>query len=549
VVRQKSDAEAGFYAEAIAMLGLVELQYKTISALKPTVTMKVYVPFLGDTTEERQVPGAEYSFYNEVRGLYNIATGIKDVSKIPYMLRTLLGQVEAIDLLNLEKQVSFKVRDPEIIDRCNKAVEAFLKIIKYPKWTDQMKPIPTLSYFPGYPKWLSENMDIVFKNDPFRTQILEAYIRRGIEMEPSLLNMLKGETANERFNAAIALGILRSEAAVKVAEEMMISEADPLVRIGAIFILVHNGETKLQQELFLFLDDANEITAYAAAIALEHLPLPIPDNVLEKHLRSGQRLVQLRFIYHVLRHMNANPAVRDAVSTLVFNSNDELGIAAAETMSVLLSNDELFNLAKQKLFRTGGNPRIRRRLMLMLGHARTDAAVDLLLQEWEMVKKKRKSDQQGAIDTLKNLGETHSLRVLPILVGVLNYDTDTFFYVALNALMELARQYPREVHDALKGIRNIYKRRKRFVQALISGEPGEVEAFKKIYLLHKAGMSTRMLHEQASMMIAHPAFEDTFESALEPLLTATGGDEIVKIENRYNASKISLAGLIERAKT
>jgi len=265
--------------------------------------------------------------------------------------------------------------------------------------------------------------------------------------------------------------------------------------------------------------------------------MPLPDSVLEKHLLGGRRLVQIRLTRHVRKHTDTSSAVRDTVSALVTEADDDVGMAAAETMSALLSGDELFNLAQNKLAATGLNQSIQRRLMLMVGHARTEAAVDLLLQGWEALKQGQ-PDPEYTNHILNCLGETHSMRVVPVLIKALKAEESKL--AALNALIMVAGQHPKEVHDAAKGIQNDII--KLFVRALLSSDPGEVDAFTK--KMETTGSDQRQLALQLAAILAHPALGD----ALDRLRTSTQGNEIEKPTWRYFAAKASFATLMKGTK-
>lgn len=522
-------AKSAFYAEAIAMLSVAELLYKAVAAAAPQLKWQS-----GNMVYSAKAPWGAYSFRSEVSKLSDIVTRRKAIPQVLEMMKAMTGQAEITDLLNIAQGVSVEIRDQEIIDKCVTVASMYSMIVAA---TGGLEIILTMSYMPGYPTMLDMAAGMMFKNNPFVPQIIEACIRRGAEMESSLLKMLKGENTNERFNAALALGILRSGEAAKAATEILNSSADPLTQIGALFILVHTGETQRQQELLPYLDDAEETTAHAAAIALEHLPMPLPDSVLEKHLRGGRRLVQIRLTRHVRKHTDTGSAVRDTVSALVTEADDDVGMAAAETMSALLSGDELFNLAQNKLAATGLNQSIQRRLMLMVGHARTEAAVDLLLQGWEALKQGQ-PDPEYTNHILNCLGETHSMRVVPVLIKALKAEESKL--AALNALIMVAGQHPKEVHDAAKGIQNDII--KLFVRALLSSDPGEVDAFMK--KMETTGSDQRQLALQLAAILAHPALED----ALDRLRTSTQGNEIEKPTWRYFAAKASFATLMKGTK-
>jgi HEAT repeat protein len=517
-------AKAGFYAEAIAMLSAAELLYKGFAAAAPEVKWQS-----GNMVFTAKAPWQAYSFRSEVSRLSAIVTRRKAVPQVLEMLKAMAGHAEIADLLNIEQGVSIEIRDQEIIDKCG-TVASLYNVLVAP--TGGLETIVTMCYMPGLPTMLAMAAGAWFKKHPFVPQIIEVCIRRGAEMESSLLEMLRGETANERFNAALALGILRSGEAAKVAAEILDDSPDPLTRIGALFILVHAGETRRQQELLPYLDDTDETTAHAAAIALEHLPLPVPDSVLEKHLRGGQRLVQLRLTRHIRKHTDTGSAVRDAVSALVTGADDDVGMAAAETMSVLVSGHELLKLAQDRLSATGLSQSARRRLLLMVGRARTESAVDLLLQRWEALERGQ-PDQEYANHILTCMGETHSMRVVPVLIEALK--TPASRIAALNALMVVAGQHPTEVHGAAKGIPN--KIIKLFVRALLSGDSDEVDAFKKG--MESAVSDQRLLALQLAAVLAHPALAD----ALDRLRTTTQGDAVETPAYRYLATKASFAVL------
>jgi hypothetical protein len=518
-------ASRGFYAEASALLCAAEMLYKAIAAANPQVKWQE-----NNVVYTANAPWSAYSFHDEVIQFSNIVAQRKAIPQVIEMLKAMTGQSGISDVLNIEQGVGVEIRDQEIIDKCAFVTSKF-SLFAISK--GGLETIQTLSYMPGDPTRFISAAGWLFETAPFVPWIIEACIRRGAEMEPTLLMMFKGENPNGRFNAALALGILRSDQAAQAATEILNNSPDPLTHIGALFILVFNGEVQRHQEILPFLDDADETIVHAAAIALEHLPIPLPDRVLVKQLCSGQRLVKLRLTRHIRKQTDISPDVIAAVDALVTGPDDDVGMAAAETMTTLFSKDMLFNLAKDRLAVAGKNHSICRRLLTMMGRSRTEAAVTFLRQEyWEAIGQ-GKPDPDYIRHVLACMGETLSISAVPTLI--LAVKEEDFKLIALQSLLQVAGQHPNEVLNASLEIQNDIIRL--FLGAFLSGN---VEVFKKKLEMTFNDQLTLIL--QLAAFLAHP----DLESVLNRLRTSAQGNKIQTPTWRYLALKAALAVLIKK---
>lgn len=520
-------AEAGFYAEAIALLSAAEVLHKAIAAGFPQVRWQV-----GNTVYTASAPWRAYSFRNEVSKLSKIVSQRKAAPQVLELLRAMMGRTEPTDLLEVEQDVSIEIRDRELVDKCASVASASTYGIIVAT-TGGLDAILTWSYLPGHAEMLKLAANGLFKKSPFVAPLIESCIRRGEEMKPSLLSMLREGDPNERFNAALALGMLRSPEASRAATEILDDSPSPLARIGSLFILARTGDKEHHQKLLPYLNDPDATVAHAAAIAVEHLAIPVADSVLERHLTSGKRPVQLRLTRHVRNHPQVGSSVRDAIADLVSDSDKDLSTAAAETLPALFSGEELVKLAEEGVEVAGAKQEVRRSWMLVFGHSRTERAVDLLLEEWKALRRGRDQDQAYVNHILTCLGQTGSTRVLPVLIQALR--DDELKSAALLGLLMVAGQHKREVYDAAKQIRD--RVIKLFVRAMLGDDPREISAFAG--KLQSRNSEERNLALRLAAILAHPELEDT----LDRVRKTDKGNEIEKFTSRYLATKASFAVL------
>lgn len=498
-------AKYGLYTEAIAMLILIEIHCDSFQGW------------------------ANFNFRNEVERLSRVVRGRKLALQELQLLTTMLDQTVVGALSNIDQAANADVQDQEVIDACNiialnRARDIFTK-------TGKLDALLSLSYSSGELKsLLIEMIEKTFKHFPFEPDLIVTCIRRRSETESKLLALLHGNDVNERFNAAIALGLMHSDGAAKIAMELLEYTEKPLMRIGALFILASSGETHRQPEILPYLDDWDRTTAQGAAIALAYLPIPVPNDILVKHLRRTDRLIQLRLVRHVQQHTGVDSAVRDAVATLAMVDDDDVGMAAAETMSALLSGDDLFKLAKSALVSTNSNSKTRRRIMLMMSRASTQDAIDVLLWEWTL----HKDEWEYAAYLIDCLGATCSLRVIDVLVSALR--NGLLRQRAIGALLLVAQQHPGEVLEAVKATWN--ETIKLFFQALLSPDTVDIDDFIK----HLQKTGDKELALQLAAILAHPALEDT----LERMHTANMEGAFQGYARQYLAVKASFSVLFRQ---
>ena len=521
-------AQVGRFAESIALLITAQVLYRTFALGAPQVKWQE-----GNTIYTAEAPWKAYSFRHEIEKAMDAVSKRKVTKQLVEQMKEIAGMQEQLsNLLNVEQGVELQVADQALIDRCGGIVSTYML---YLAGSPDMDNFIVMSYMPGEPTLLKTLASQFFKNVAFVPNLIEVCIRRSEEMTPELVRMFKEGESNACFNASIALGIIQSEEAKQYAAEVAASLSDPLKHLGALFILARMGESDIKQAVLPYLDNSDETVAHAAAIVLEHLKLPVPNDVLEKQLKDGQQLVKLRLTRHIKEQSGVSPTIRDLIWSQVLTADEDLNKESNAVVPLLYDGDELLNLAKAELDKPGYKPAVRKNLQLVLARSHTSAAAVYLLEAWNALKP-RSASEQDVNHMLSCLGETGSMKVVPTLIKAT--DNDNWRYSAFNALLQIAGKHPQELHAAAKDIKN--KLIRTFLCAILGGSQAEIDEFVHEVDGNYADLGFAL---QLSAIIAHPALKES----LRDLLTTDRGNRVMKYNYRYLTTKALFAVIMKGA--
>jgi HEAT repeat protein len=206
---------------------------------------------------------------------------------------------------------------------------------------------------------------------------IEAIALFGERAHPQLLHALRTGPGRLRFNAALALGFMKAQAAKPDLQELLPSVEAPTPRIGFYYALVRLGETQWLDEIVAALDDPGDGVRHAAAIALEHLDEPLDDNVYLRHLNDESHAVRLRLIRKLGSQTTDSVALVDALIGRLEDEEEAVRSAAADALADLdaeLVYDRVAGLAQS------GGDTAQVGACRVLGRLPSPEAVPLLLE-------------------------------------------------------------------------------------------------------------------------------------------------------------------------
>ena len=448
----------GFYAEGISLMLVLQVTHHVLGLLATQVRIKQ-----GNMIYTVDTPWKNFNYQSEITTLYDMMTKRQISLAMMDLLQQMVGgQEAATSLLDIEQVDNFHIRDAELVSKC--AATALQHIAQTLSADDTM----ALLYSPDTAT-VANMVAAAFSMMPFAPKQIEACIRHGRAMQPYLEDMLRESNSNTRFNAALAAGSIQFESAKTLAENLLATHPDVISQIGAHYILARMGQPEHQQQIIPHLNDANADVSHAAAIALEHLPLPLPDDVLLAQFKNGQLLVRLRLVRHLKDYPTQNPDVIEAVAALILVPDKMVNEAAVETLATLESGDALY--ARAEVLQTKGAERMLvLELMTRSGNAQV---INALQSEWSKSRSFSKQEDK-AHKALSLLGQTRSAAVIPTLIE--GFKNTTYQLSALNSLLQLSAHHPDAVREAVS---KAPQDNARALLLLLLGDTSQIAYFQK----------------------------------------------------------------------
>ena len=239
---------------------------------------------------------------------------------------------------------------------------------------------------------------------PFFPQGIDGLSRVGKSAVPPVLSAFKAGSGSLRFNAGLALGIMDAAGVATDLAELYPGLTAPLERIGCAYALVRAGQTARLADIIAGLDHREDNVRHTAAIALEHLPQGLDDELFLKYLDHQQMLVRLRMTRKLGAQGTKNPALWDALIARFEDPEESVRSAAVDALGGLDGADmyeRVLPLAR------GGMVRSRICAYQVLGKLSNPEAVPLLL---DGLRTAGDNDlRRAAITSLGELGAVEAL--------------------------------------------------------------------------------------------------------------------------------------------
>lgn len=398
------------YVEAVAALGMVSTIYAEIAPpFPPDVDVDQLIQFYPDPSTRVELATRKvlsgFDFEPDLKAILEAGIKRRDLSLLELLVAAQTQETDAVTAL-ADASEAFKplIRDEVFVGACIDYLgERATQAIQAPQALALIPHIRTVPY-------LLEVFDLV----PFYPQGIDALTRLDESVRPQLLEALRTGNPKRRYNIALALGVMEAEDAKPVFTELLTTLTDPLERIGCCYGLVRLGETEQLDEIVQALDHSDADIRHAAAIALEHLPQPLEDEVYLHHLTDAERLVRLRLTRKLGSQGTDNPALIDALVARFEDGEEEVRSAAVDAM-VKLGAEKVYGRMVE-LTRSSSSV-VRACAYQVLGQLSDSQAVPLLVQTLEGY---QPADVRRAV--LSALGELQAVTAAEKLGGYLRND-------------------------------------------------------------------------------------------------------------------------------
>lgn len=319
------------YVESVAALGIASTVYAEIAPpFGENVDVDGLIRSTYDQSKRIQLATrkvlSSFDFEADLKAISEAGTKRRDASLLNLLLAAQTQGTDTLEAL-AEASEGLKplIRDETLVGAC---VDYLGK-----RATQRIQALQALALIPDtrtLPYLLK-----VFELLPFYPQGIDAVVRLGESAHPQLLEALRAGNANCRYNVALALGIMEVEAARSIFTGLLNTVTNPTERIGCWYGLVRLGGEQCLGEIVQALDYPNGDVRHAAAIALEHLAQPLPDDVCLRHLTNANDLVRLRLTRKLGSQGTDNPALIDALIDRFADGKENVRSAAVDAVAKL----------------------------------------------------------------------------------------------------------------------------------------------------------------------------------------------------------------------
>ena len=249
-----------------------------------------------------------------------------------------------------------------------------------------------------------------------------------------LMQALKGECAEIRRRAAMALGLLRAFEAIDVLANVLATEVDDEVASIIIEVLADNLECKRStQHLLVAIGNSRPSVRMLAFEALQSdrsIAFDLACKYATEDPIAHVRAAAVRYLRY--SESAAIPYLRNSLGDVDSTVRAD-AIYSLETLDAKESIEEL-----GKLLKFDSSEEVRRGAVSALGSFGTDSALTHLLEVCAV------SGQRFRVEIIRALGEASNLLALDFLMGALEDRQDEIREASLFALTRLTRDYPHE---------------------------------------------------------------------------------------------------------
>jgi HEAT repeat protein len=424
------------HVEAIAAIAMVGAVYGEIA--RPAMRGFVEMSYQGSPLKEAVVAAhkvlGEFDFKPEYEFVLEALSQRRTRSVVEMLVATQQGAPGPATLSIYESSMKPVVRHQAFVGACIEYL-AHRAYATFPV----IRALEALSFIPD--ARVVPHLLRYFERSLFDPEGISAIIRLGPEVHPQLLEAIARDgVPYHRFNAALAAGAMELEAVKPVLRTLMGRLMDPIERIGCGFALVRLNDSEWLPEMVTALDHENADVRHAAAIALEHLTLPLADEVYGRHLCSGTTLVRLRLTRKLGSQDTSSPALIDALAARLDDEDEAVRTAAVEALGKLGAEKVYDCMAA--LCQTASS-QVQVGAYGVLGKLSDDRALPLLREA--LSKRKEPSVRRAAITALGDLKDGES--IVPIC-GVLG--DDEMRNPAYWALLRIGLEHADAVRQALE---------------------------------------------------------------------------------------------------
>ncbi|MFQ5419934.1 MAG: HEAT repeat domain-containing protein [Anaerolineae bacterium] len=485
------------YTEAGAALGMVATLYAEVA---PPFADNVNVDQLIRNTYDQNQRVAlarrnvlsKFEFEDDIKAITETA-GKRRQASLWQML--LAAQQEDTDTVNalVESGAAFKplVRDKAFVGAC----------IDYlgPQATQKMAALNAITQIPDVRvlPYLLQVFDLI----PFYPQGIDAASRIGESTHAPLLDALRTGSPNQRFNIALALGIMDVEAAKPVFSELLPNATLPKDRIAYHYGLARLGAAGHLEQLIQELNQNQGEAAHAAVITLEHLADPLPEAVYAQHLNHPHNLVRLRLTRKLGKQGTTSPTLIDALIGRFSDSEESVRSAAVTAVATVDANlvyDRIVQLAQ------GGTGTTQICALQVLGKLGQPQAIPLLTTTLE---------NTGAADirqtVMSALADLQAVETAPKIGRFLH--NDKLSGAAFWAILRLGFQDKDRIKDILKW-QGVSQLQRLFALTLLGDEKAEKQF--KAKLSGGTDIQTLLQACDFARILSRPAFAGSLRSLL-----------------------------------
>ncbi len=194
----------------------------------------------------------------------------------------------------------------------------------------------------------------------------------GVKAKQSVVSALKSEDTFVRSQAMLALAFLSDPAVEQLAENMLKTEADPIVRLHCQFALYQTGRNQMFDELLKAAKSDEDQTALRAAYVLWYVRESVPEPVLLGLLSHSDSRIKRRAADICAKKPIASDAVIDALVGMLGDRNRLVRSSAKDalaaidrkalpalTEAILGTDRNVRESAAQSLVKMGGDEAVR----------------------------------------------------------------------------------------------------------------------------------------------------------------------------------------------
>ncbi|MCD6328404.1 HEAT repeat domain-containing protein [bacterium] len=166
--------------------------------------------------------------------------------------------------------------------------------------------------------------------------IVRGLVDLGFRAKQALISASKAENAFVRSQAMLALAFLPDVSAIEpIAEEVLKTEADPIVRLHSQFVLYQAGRSEMFDEILKAAQSDETTTALRASYLLWYAAEPVPEDVLLMLLGHSDYRIRRRAGDVCAKKPIASAAIIDALVQLMDDKSKLVRISAAEALAAI----------------------------------------------------------------------------------------------------------------------------------------------------------------------------------------------------------------------